>query len=46
MSNQFIPIERDKPVVIPMQEWLTAEHLRIRSGLEPTDSSILLEAEA
>jgi transposase len=27
MSNQFIPIERDKPVVIPVQEWLAEDHL-------------------
>jgi transposase len=27
MSNQFIPIERDQPVVIPVQEWLAADHL-------------------
>jgi hypothetical protein len=27
MSNPFIPIERDQPVVIPVPEWLTAEQL-------------------
>jgi len=27
MSNKFIPIERDKPVVISVQEWLTTDHL-------------------
>ena len=27
MSNQFIPIERDQPVVIPVQEWLAEDHL-------------------
>lgn len=27
MSNKFIPIERDKPFVIPVQAWLTADHL-------------------
>ena len=27
MSNKFIPIERDQPFVIPVQEWLTADHL-------------------
>jgi len=27
MSNQFIPIERDQPMVIPVQEWLTEDHL-------------------
>ncbi len=25
MSNQFIPIERDQPVVIPVQEWLAED---------------------
>ena len=27
MSNQFIPIERDQPFVIPVQEWLEKDHL-------------------
>jgi transposase len=27
MSNQFILIERDQPVVIPVQEWLPKNHL-------------------
>ena len=27
MSNQFIPLERDQPVVIPVQEWLAEDHL-------------------
>ena len=27
MSNQFIPIERDQPFVIPVQEWLEQDHL-------------------
>ena len=27
MSNQFITIERDQPLVIPVQEWLTEDHL-------------------
>ncbi len=27
MSNKFIPIERDKPFVIPVQAWLTEDHL-------------------
>lgn len=27
MSHQFIPIERDQPVVIPVQEWLAEDHL-------------------
>ncbi len=27
MSNQLIPIERDQPFVIPVQEWLTQDHL-------------------
>ena len=27
MSNQFIPIERDQPFVIPVQDWLDPDHL-------------------
>ena len=27
MSNQFKPIERDQPFVIPVQEWLAEDHL-------------------
>jgi len=27
MSNQFIPIDRDTPFVIPVQDWLPEEHL-------------------
>lgn len=27
MSNKFIPIERDKPCVIPVQAWLPTDHL-------------------
>jgi transposase len=27
MSNQFIPLERDQPMVIPVQEWLAQDHL-------------------
>ena len=27
MSNQFIPIERDQPVMIPVQAWLAEDHL-------------------
>ena len=27
MSNRFIPIERDQPMVIPVQEWLAEDHL-------------------
>lgn len=27
MSNQFITIERDQPFVIPVQEWLSEDHL-------------------
>lgn len=27
MSNQFIPINRDQPFVIPVQEWLADDHL-------------------
>ena len=27
MSNRFIPIERDQPLVIPVQEWLAEDHL-------------------
>ena len=27
MSNQFVPIERDQPFVIPVQEWLEKDHL-------------------
>jgi len=39
MSNQFIPIERDQPFVIPVQEWLAEDHLArfvvtILSGLD------------
>jgi len=39
MSNQFIPIERDQPFVIPAQEWLAEDHLArfvvtILSGLD------------
>ena len=28
MSNPFIPLERDQPVVIPVQEWLAEDHRR------------------
>ena len=39
MSNQFIPIKRDQPFVIPVQEWLAEDHLArfvvtIVSGLD------------
>ncbi|WP_295400974.1 transposase [uncultured Thiocystis sp.] len=27
MSNQFVPIERDQPFVIPVQDWLDPDHL-------------------
>jgi transposase len=27
MSNKFIPIERDQPFSIPVQEWLEPDHL-------------------
>ena len=27
MSNPFIPIARDQPMVIPVQEWLAEDHL-------------------
>ena len=27
MSNRFIPIERDQPFVIPVQDWLDPDHL-------------------
>jgi hypothetical protein len=27
MSNHFIPIERDRAFVIPVQEWLAEDHL-------------------
>ncbi|WP_295402425.1 IS1182 family transposase [uncultured Thiocystis sp.] len=27
MSNQFIPIDRDQPFVIPVQDWLDPDHL-------------------
>lgn len=41
MSNQFIPIERDQPMVIPVQEWLAEDHLarfivEIVEGLDVT----------
>ena len=41
MSNKFIPIERDQPFVIPVQEWLTEDHLarfmvEIVEGLDVT----------
>jgi transposase len=41
MSNKFIPIERDQPFVIPVQEWLTEDHLarfivEIVDGLDVT----------
>ena len=26
MSNQFIPLERDQPLVLPVQEGRTADH--------------------
>ena len=37
MSNKFIPLERNRPFVISVQEWLTADHLarcRDRGGYE------------
>jgi transposase len=39
MINQFIPVERDQPFVIPVQEWLAEDHLArfvvtILSGLD------------
>ena len=41
MSNKFIPIDRDTPFVIPLQEWLTEDHLarfivEIVEGLDVT----------
>lgn len=27
MSNKFIPIDRDTPFVIPVQAWLSEDHL-------------------
>jgi len=41
MSNKFIPIDRDTPFVIPVQDWLSAEHLarfivEIVEGLDVT----------
>src|SRR5512139_999777 len=41
MSHPFIPIERDKPVVVPVQEWLAEDHLarvivEIGEGLDVT----------
>ena len=41
MSNKFIPIDRDTPLVIPVQEWLTEDHLarfmvEIVEGLDVT----------
>ena len=41
MSNKFIPIDRDTPFVIPVQEWLTEDHLarfmvEIVDGLDVT----------
>jgi hypothetical protein len=27
MSNKFIPVDRDTPFVIPVQDWLPEEHL-------------------
>ena len=41
MSNKFIPIDRDTPFVIPVQEWLTEYHLarfmvEIVEGLDVT----------
>ena len=41
MSNQFIPIDRDTPFVIPVQDWLPEEHLarfivEIVEGLDVT----------
>ena len=45
MSNQFIPIERDKPFVIPVQEWLTEDHLaRFMVELEESVDVTALEA--
>jgi len=43
MSNQFKPIERDQPFVIPVQEWLAEDHLArfIVTIVEGLDVSIL-----
>ena len=40
MGHQFIPLERDQPVVIPVQEWLAEDpgalHCRARESLDVT----------
>ncbi|WP_295401829.1 transposase [uncultured Thiocystis sp.] len=47
MSNQFIPIEREQPFVIPVQDWLDPDHLArfIVSIVDSLDVSALESAD-
>ena len=45
MSNQFIPLERDQPFVIPVQEWLPEDH-RARFMVESVEGVDVTALEA